>query len=252
MSGKVFIVGAGPGDPELITVRGLHCIRTADVVVYDRLVHPSLLNEAPTDAEHVYVGKEADHHTIPQERINELLAMHALLGRTVVRLKGGDPFVFGRGGEEAAFLAERGITFEVVPGISSAVAVPASAGIPVTHRGVSSSFAVVTGHLCGDEALVDYAAMFRSVGTLVVLMGVRSFPVIAQQLLDDAIDKSTPVAFIEQGTQESQRTLVTTLEHAIRESRQVRPPAVIVVGNVVSLREQIEWFPEAVEVSVPR
>jgi uroporphyrin-III C-methyltransferase len=163
----------------------------------------------------------------------------------VHRLKGADPNDYGTGGEEAAFLAERGISFEVVPGISSAIAVPAFAGIPITQRGVSSSFAVVTGHLCGNEIPLDYAAMFRSVGTLVILMGVRSFPAIARQLLDGAIDKSTPVAFIEQGTHESQRTLVTTLENAIGDSREVRPPAVIVVGNVVSLREQIEWFHEA-------
>jgi uroporphyrin-III C-methyltransferase len=252
MSGKVFIVGAGPGDPGLITMRGLQCIRAADVLVYDRLVHPSLLKEAPAHAEHVYVGKEADHHTLGQESINELLAMHAMLGRNVVRLKGGDPFVFGRGGEEAVFLAERGINFEVVPGISSAIAVPAFAGIPITQRGVSSSFAVVTGHLCGNEIPVDYAAMLRSVGTLVILMGVRSFPAIARQLLDGAIDKSTPVAFIEQGTHESQRTLVTTLDNAIRDSREVQPPAVIVVGNVVSLREQIEWFHEAAHISAHR
>jgi uroporphyrin-III C-methyltransferase len=252
MSGKVFIVGAGPGDPGLITVRGLQCIRAADVLVYDRLVHPSLLKEAPAHAEHVYVGKEADHHTLCQGSINELLAMHALLGRNVVRLKGGDPFVFGRGGEEAVFLAERGISFEVVPGISSAIAVPAFAGIPVTQRGVSSSFAVVTGHLCGNETPVDYAAMFRAVGTLVILMGVRNFPVIARQLLEGAVDRSTPVAFIEQGTHESQRTLVTTLENAIRDSRDVQPPAVIVVGNVVSLHEQIEWFQEAAHISAHR
>ena len=144
MSGKVYIVGAGPGDPRLITVRGLECIRAADVVVYDRLVDPALLDEAPHDAERVYVGKEPDHHALAQERIHELVAMHAGLGRTVVRLKGGDPFVFGRGGEEAAFLAERGIAYEIVPGVTSAIAVPACAGIPVTHRGISSSFAVTS------------------------------------------------------------------------------------------------------------
>src|SRR6266508_2852133 len=140
MSGKVFIVGAGPGDPRLITLRGLQCIREADAIIYDRLVHPSLLDEAPAGAERIYAGKESSHHTLPQDRINELLALHAAAGKTVVRLKGGDPMVLGRGGEEAAFLADRDIPFEIVPGVTSAIAVPAFAGIPVTHRGVSSSF----------------------------------------------------------------------------------------------------------------
>src|SRR5437867_13415837 len=183
MNGKVFIVGAGPGDPRLMTVRGLQCIQAADVLIYDRLVDRSLLDEAPPHAERVYAGKESSHHALPQEEINALMETHARMGRTIVRLKGGDPFVFGRGGEEAAFLAERGIAFEIVPGVSSATAVPAFAGIPVTQRGVSSSFAVVTGHGCGVEAFPDFAGMLRHVGTLVILMGVRNLPRIVAQLL---------------------------------------------------------------------
>lgn len=245
MSGKVYIVGAGPGDPRLITVRGLECIRAADVVVYDRLVDPALLDEARHDAERVYVGKEPDNHALGQERIHELVAMHAGLGRTVVRLKGGDPFVFGRGGEEAVFLAERGIPYEIVPGVTSAIAVPAFAGIPVTHRGIASSFAVVTGHGCGLDPGVDYAALLQSAGTVVILMGVRNLPKIVEQLRVAGIDPATPVALVANGSYPDQRTVVSRLDAVVAEARDVRSPAVIVVGRVVGLREQLRWFAEA-------
>ncbi len=250
MKGKVSIVGAGPGDPRLITLWGLQCIRAADVVVFDRLVDPSLLDEAPPHAERIYVGKESTHHTLPQERINELLVMHASLGRTVVRLKGGDPLVLGRGGEEAAFLADRGIPFEIVPGVTSAIALPAFAGIPVTHRGVSNSFAVVTGHACGIETAPDYAALFRSAGTLVVLMGVKSLPQIVAQLLSGGIDPATPVAAIERGSHATQHTVVSTLNGILKESTDLSPPAVIVIGKVVSLRDRLQWFQEATQSSL--
>src|SRR5262249_17602920 len=182
--GTVALVGAGPGDPGLMTVRGLELLRRAHVVVYDRLVHPGLLEEAPR-ARRIFAGKESGHHALPQERINALLIMHARRGRRVVRLKGGDPFVFGRGGEEAEALARAGIPFEVVPGVSSAVAVPAYAGIPLTHRGVASSFAVVTGHeeAGKPESSVDWARLARSVDTLVILMGLKSLSRIARELI---------------------------------------------------------------------
>lgn len=176
--GRVYLVGAGPGDPGLMTVRGLDLLRRAEVVVYDRLVNPCLLDEAPATARRVFAGKHAGAHCLPQERINTLLIDHARRGRSVVRLKGGDPFVFGRGGEEALALAAAGIAFEVVPGVSAAVAVPAYAGIPVTHRGTGSSFAVVTGHEDPEKAAtaVDWARLATAVDTIVVLMGLRSLP----------------------------------------------------------------------------
>jgi len=244
MNGKVFIVGAGPGDPRLMTVRGLQCIQAADVLIYDRLVDRSLLDKVPPRAERIYAGKESSHHTLPQEEINALMETHARMGRTVVRLKGGDPFVFGRGGEEAAFLAERGIVFEIVPGVSSATAVPAFAGIPLTQRGISSSFAVVTGHGCGLEELPDFAAILRQVSTLVILMGVGNLPRIAARLLAGGTDPAMPVAVIEQGTHHSQRTFVSTLGEVSAHSLELQPPAVIVVGQVVLLHETLRWFQE--------
>jgi uroporphyrin-III C-methyltransferase len=250
MNGKVFIVGAGPGDPRLITVRGLQCIQAADVLIYDRLVDPSLLDEAPPHAERIYAGKESSHHTLPQEQINALMEAHARMGRTVVRLKGGDPFVFGRGGEEAAFLAERGLVFEIVPGVSSATAVPAFAGIPVTQRGVSSSFAVVTGHGCGVEEFPDFAGILRRVGTLVILMGVRNLPRIVAQLLAGGTPPAMPVAVIEQGTHAAQRTFISTLGELSARIPELQPPAVIVVGQVALLHETLRWFQESLPVSV--
>jgi uroporphyrin-III C-methyltransferase len=188
MRGKVYIVGAGPGDPGLITLRVLELIRICEVVVYDRLVHPDLLQEAPAEAERIYAGKESGAHAMCQENINGLLAKLANIGKVVVRLKGGDPFVFGRGGEEAAFLSARGIDFEVVPGVSSALAVPASAGIPLTFRGIATSFAVTTGHGCTGGSSPDYAGLLRSAGNLVILMGVDTFPEIRRRLLEEGVD----------------------------------------------------------------
>jgi uroporphyrinogen III methyltransferase/synthase len=243
--GTVALVGAGPGDPGLITVRGLQLLRRAQVVVYDRLVHPSLLDEAPR-ARRVFAGKASGHHTLPQEQITALLILHARRGRRVVRLKGGDPFVFGRGGEEAEALARAGIRFEVVPGVSSAVAVPAYAGIPLTHRGVASSFAVVTGHEEVDKrrASVDWARLARSVDTLVVLMGVTSLPRIAATLIAHGRAASTPVALVRWGTTELQETVTGTLADIARRAARARlePPVVIVIGDVVALRDRLHWF----------
>ena len=244
--GRVYLVGAGPGDPGLMTVRGLEVLRRARVVVYDRLVNPALLDEAPAGALRIFGGKRAGAHCLPQARINVLLVEQARRGRVVVRLKGGDPFVFGRGGEEALALAEAGIPFEIVPGVSAAVAAPAYAGIPVTHRGLASSFAVVTGHEDPGKgaAGVDWARLATAVDTLVLLMGGKSLPRIAATLVAHGRPPDTPVALIRWGTTEAQETVVGTLgDIAARAAAAgLVPPVVAVIGPVVSLRERLEWF----------
>ncbi len=245
--GKVYLVGAGPGDPGLITVAGLDRIREADVIVYDRLVSARLLEHARQDAELIYVGKvpgAEDGHD--QESINRTLIEQAQLGRTVVRLKGGDPFVFGRGGEEAEALRAAGIPFEVVPGVTSAVAVPAYAGIPVTHRGVASSFAVITGHEEPGKAetAIDWAHLATATDTLVFLMGVRNLPDIVARLTKHGRSPQTPVAVIQRGTTPEQRTVTGTLADIVSrvEEAGLRPPAITVVGEVVRLRKTLSWF----------
>ena len=248
--GKVYLVGAGPGDPGLITVRGLNLLRQAEVLIYDRLVHPDLVAEAPDDAVRIYVGKESGWHCMPQERINRLLVTSAQQGAVVVRLKGGDPFVFGRGGEEAQALVEAGIPFEVVPGVSSAVAVPAYAGIPLTHRKVASSFAVITGHEEAEkeESSLPWGELATAVDTLVVLMGVKSLSQIVRQLLNAGRSPETPVALIRQGTTAEQYTIIGTLADIVVKAEAVKlaPPVVTVIGEVVKLREQLHWFSELV------
>jgi uroporphyrin-III C-methyltransferase len=245
-TGRVFLVGAGPGDPELITLKGLRRLRQADAVVYDRLVAPELVDEAPSWAERVFVGKEEGRHTLPQEEINELLIRLARSGRQVVRLKGGDPFVFGRGGEEAQACAEAGVPFEVVPGVSSAVAAPASAGIPVTHRGVASWFAVITAHGCGPAAsqLPDWRSL-QAVETLVILMGVKRLPEVTRGLIESGRSPETPAAVVERGTQAGERVVTGTLETlaARAAEAEIASPATIVVGEVVRLRESLCRFP---------
>jgi uroporphyrin-III C-methyltransferase len=238
VSGVVYLVGAGPGDPELITVKGLKCLQRADVVVYDRLVDPSLLEEAPGRARRVYAGKSPGREALRQEEIDALIVRHARAGRVVVRLKGGDPFVFGRGGEEALACAAAGIPCEVVPGISSAVAAPASAGIPLTHRGVASGFAVVTGHCVGEDR-VDWAALAR-IDTLVVLMGAARLSEIAALLLRHGRPVDNPVAVIERGTRPDSRVWTGTLgELAAGELAGIGSPATLVVGEVVRVRESL-------------
>jgi uroporphyrin-III C-methyltransferase len=239
MVGGVAIVGAGPGDPKLITVRGLELLRGADVVVHDRLVSDKLLDEAPAEARRVFVGKACGAHAMAQPEINALLIAEACAGNRVVRLKGGDPFVFGRGGEEAAALAEARVPFEVVPGVSAAVAVPAAAGIPLTHRGVASSFTVVTGHRrAGADAEIEWGHLARGVDTLVVLMGLANLPAIARELIAHGRDPETPAALIERGTTEGQRTVTATLaglaEAAV--AARLEAPVLAVIGEVVSLR----------------
>jgi uroporphyrin-III C-methyltransferase len=244
--GSVALVGAGPGDPGLMTVRGLQLLRLADVVLYDRLVDPRLLGEARPHAPRIFVGKASGAHTLPQDEINTLLVRHARRGRRVVRLKGGDPFVFGRGGEEAEALAAAGIAFEVVPGVSSAVAVPAYAGIPVTHRGTASSFAVVTGHEDDGKgaSCVDWARLATAVDTLVILMGTRALPRIARALLEAGRAADTPVACVRWGTTDAQETIVGRLDEIATRTAAIElaPPVVIVVGDVVALRERLAWF----------
>ena len=236
----VYLVGAGPGDPGLITVRGAEVVSRADVVVYDRLVHPSLVELAPADAERVYAGKAPGRVEMDQDAINSLLVERGRAGSTVVRLKGGDPFVLGRGGEEAEALAAAGVPFEVVPGITSAIAAPAYAGVPVTHRGRATHFTVVTGHEDPgkDASDVDWAALARTGGTLVILMGAGRLAAIADGLIAGGLAPETPVAAVRNGTRPDQQTVRATL--ATIAAAGVGAPAAIVVGNVAAL--DLAWF----------
>ena len=247
--GTVYLIGGGPGDPGLITVRGQARLRDADVVLYDRLIGDELLESARPGAELIYVGKSAQKHKLSQDEINDLLVEKARAGLNVARLKGGDPFVFGRGGEEAQALAAAGVPFEIIPGISSPIAAPAYAGIPITHRRVASNFAVVTGHRRrggkgADEGLgLDWDALTR-MDTLIVLMGVGNLPIIAEELLDAGRDPETPAALVRWGTTPRQRTVTATLATIAQRAneRGLRPPAVLVVGDVVHLRRRLRWF----------
>ncbi|WP_058302550.1 uroporphyrinogen-III C-methyltransferase [Gorillibacterium timonense] len=244
--GKVYLVGAGPGDPKLITVRGLEAIGKADAVVYDRLANPALLKHMKPGAERVYVGKLPDRHTLRQEAINQLLVDLALEGKTVTRLKGGDPSVFGRVGEEAELLKEHDISFEIIPGITSAIAVPAYAGIPVTHRDFTSSLAIVTGHECKklSDTNIDWSKLSTATGTLIFLMGVASLGLICDTLIGHGKSEDTPVAVIRWGTRPEQRTLTGTLATIVRQVEEARleSPAIIIVGEVVTLREKLAWY----------
>ena len=256
--GKVYLVGAGPGDPGLLTIKGLKCISKADVIIYDRLVHPAVLAHARPDVELIYVGKASSAHTMSQDEINRLLVDKARGGKTVVRLKGGDPFVFGRGAEEAEALAQQGIPFEVVPGVTSAVAVPAYAGIPATHRDFCSTLGIVTGHEAADgekseiqnpksetdKSRIKWDKIATGVDTLIFLMGVENLPNIVAELVKNGRDPSTPIALIRWGTRPEQETLVGTLADIVEQVRSTgfKPPAVAVVGEVVNLREKLRWF----------
>ena len=239
-------MGAGPGDPGLLTVKGLDCLRRADVVIYDRLIDESILHEARPEAEKIYVGKASSHHTLEQETINHLLIQKAREGKVVVRLKGGDPFVLGRGGEEAEALAENHIPFEVVPGVSSAVAVPAYAGIPVTHREVASSFTVVTGHKASDrgEPNIAWDKLATGTDTLVILMGIGNLAYVVDQLIKNNKPPSTPAAVITHGTTGRQRCVTGTLQDIVAKvkSEDLKPPSVVIVGDVVHLRKHLRWF----------
>ncbi len=244
----VYLVGAGPGDAELLTVKGARVLASADVVLYDSLVSAELLLLAPSHAELVYVGKEAGKPCPSQDDINERILAAALRpasppGNAVVRLKGGDPFVFGRGAEEALFLKRHGVPFEIVPGVSSCIAAAAYAGIPVTHRNVACSFAVVTGHEASGKIApqVDWHSL-RGVGTIVVLMGVQRRAEIARELMAAGRRLDEPVAFIENGTTAQQRTVLSTLRDVAEHPPDIASPAVMVVGEVVALADQLTWF----------
>ncbi|SDJ80554.1 uroporphyrinogen-III C-methyltransferase [Natronincola ferrireducens] len=242
----VYLVGAGPGDEDLITVKALRAIKKAEVILYDRLANANLLSHRRLDAEIIDVGKAPDHHAYTQEEINGLLVKKAKEGKIITRLKGGDPFVFGRGGEEALALHQEGIPFEIIPGITSAIAVPSYSGIPVTHRHVSTSFHVITGHEDPkkEASTVNYEALAKLEGTLVFLMGVGHLKEITDRLMAYGKDKNTPAALIHRGTTARQRTVTGTLENIVEvaEKNNIKSPSIIIIGKVVGLREELNWF----------
>ena len=246
IKGKVYLVGAGPGDIGLLTIKGLKCLKKADVVVYDFHLNAQVLNYINHDAEFIYAGKRGGHHTMTQDEINAVLVQKAKEGKRICRLKGGDPFVFGRGGEEAEALWKEGIEFEVVPGVSSAIAAPAYAGIPLTHRLFSSSFAVIPGYedATKKESTIEWSKLATGVGTLVFLMGVKNVDLIAQKLIENGRSPDTPVAIVRWGTRPDQKTIVGTLKNIAElvKEKHIKPPAVMVVGDVVKLRESLKWY----------
>jgi len=240
--GKVYLTGAGPGDIELLTVKALRAVKEADVIIYDRLANPDILSEAKDGCEFVYVGKENSNHTLPQEEINEVIYQSALKYENVVRLKGGDPLVFGRGGEEGIYLYERDIEFEFIPGITSAIAVPEYAGIPVTHRGITVSFRVVTGHeSSGKEQSQIPWENYKSDDTIIFLMGLHRLEHIVSKLIEIGKTKDYPIAVISRGTRADEKTVVGTLEDIYEKAKDLPTPALIVVGKVVELRKQLRW-----------
>ncbi len=243
--GKVWLVGAGPGDASLITVKGLNCIRSAEVLVHDRLVNPELILEANANCLIINVGKTPNHHPIPQEQINAILVEHACAGRNVVRLKGGDPYVFGRGGEEAQALHEENLTFEVIPGISSSIGGLAYAGIPVTHRNYASGFHVVTGHMSQGNEPQDWHALAKLNGTLIILMGMTRLAEICQQLIAGGKSADTPAAVVMHASQERQAMATGTLRtiHQEAQHKNLKSPAIIVIGDVVRLSDILAACP---------
>jgi uroporphyrinogen III methyltransferase/synthase len=244
--GKVYLLGAGPGNPDLITVRGLACLRRADVVIYDRLVSRSLLAETPPNCERIYSGKEGGGpHAMIQEAISQLLVERALAGKTVCRLKGGDPFVFGRGGEEAEILRQAGVPYEIIPGVTSGVGALAYAGIPVTHRGLASAVAFVTGHEAAElSAGVDWAGLASSSVTLVCYMGLGRLNEVRDELVQNGRPPDTPAAVIHWGTKAEQQVVTAPLSELPERASGMRQPALIVIGQVVAMREIIRWAEE--------
>jgi len=239
--GKVFIVGAGAGDPELLTLKGKRCIALADVIVYDRLVNPALLCHGSDEVELIYAGKQRGRPCADQRRIEAILVQQARAGKIVARLKGGDPFIFGRGGEEAETLRKAGIDYEIVPGVTSAIAVPAYAGIPLTHRGYASSIGIVTGH---EVDKIKWRELLAAADTIVILMGLHNLRVIMDRLLAVGCEVDTPVALIQSGTRISQKKLVGTVHTIVglAERCDFRSPTIIVVGEVIRLSKDLEWF----------
>ncbi|WP_217424683.1 uroporphyrinogen-III C-methyltransferase [Nitrogeniibacter mangrovi] len=251
-SGQVSLVGAGPGDPELLTLRAARLISTADAVVYDHLVGADILGLIRDDAERIYVGKEAGNHTLPQEQINQLLVRLAQAGRQVVRLKGGDPFIFGRGGEEIEELVEAGVAFEVVPGITAASGISAYAGIPLTHRDHAQSCTFATGHLKNGTANLDWRSLARPNQTVVIYMGVGALPEIARQLIAHGVPADMPAAAVQNGTRADQQTVVATLQSlpAALKAAGLKPPCLLIIGTVVTLHERLGWFEQAASTSI--
>ncbi|WP_240374512.1 uroporphyrinogen-III C-methyltransferase [Bacillus piscicola] len=244
--GFVYLTGAGPGDPKLLTIRALESLQEADVVVYDRLINKEILQECKEDAEFVFCGKFPKNHTLRQEQINELLYEKAREGKVVTRLKGGDPFVYGRGGEEAVYLKERSIPFEVIPGVTAGIAAPAYAGIPVTHRDFGGTFAIVTGHLPHKKNKEQWEALAKGIDTLVFYMGMSQVEAIADMLVTAGRPKETPAAAVEWGTTTHQRTVTAPLHLLHKEIEQagIANPAIIIIGDVVGLRDKVSWFSE--------
>lgn len=242
--GKVYIIGAGCGNIDLLTLKGKRCIESADCIVYDRLIDPRVLDLAKKDAELIYLGKGNTEGGTIQEEINKTLAQKALEGKVVARVKGGDPFVFGRGGEEIEEIIKYSIPFEIIPGISSSIAVPEYAGIPVTHRGVSRSFHVFTGHTMENGEWHDFSTIAKLEGTLVFLMGIKNLPIITEDLMKYGKNPDTPVAIIEKGANVNQRVTVGTIKDIVKisQERNIVPPAITVIGDVVNLRENFQWF----------
>lgn len=244
MQGKVYLVGGGPGDPELLTLKAARLIAAADAIVYDHLVGAGILGLARADAERIYVGKEAGKHTLPQEEINALLVRLARDGKIVVRLKGGDPFIFGRGGEEIEELEDSGVGFEVVPGVTAASGMAAYAGIPLTHRDHAQSCVFVTGHLRDGSVNLDWQALARPQQTIVIYMGIGSLGEICRQLMAHGLPADTPAACVRHATHPTQQVVAGTLSTlpAAVAAAALRQPALIVVGSVVALRERLRWF----------
>lgn len=248
MAGKVYIIGAGPGDYKLLTLKAAEAIKQSDVIVYDRLIDSNVLGFAGNGAEFVYVGKQPQHHQVPQKEINKILVKYAIEGKTVARVKGGDPFLFGRGGEECEYLLKNGIEFEVVPGITSAIAVPAYAGIPVTHREYASSLHIITGHHSAENPLCDFETLAKQEGTLVFLMGIKNIGEICSGLMSSGKPPRTPVAVVENGTRPGQRVVTGILSDIMEKCKQygVKSPAAIIVGQVAELCESLGWYGKGV------
>lgn len=242
-SRKVYLVGTGPGDPDLLTVKALRLIQNADVVIYDRLVSDAILDQIPAGVSQIYVGKKTGNHTLPQDEINQLLLNLAESERTVVRLKGGDPFIFGRGSEEAVLLAQHDIKFEIVPGITAASACTTYAGIPLTHRGLAQGVQIVTGHSQADKPLeLDWKALADANKTVVIYMGFANRELISNKLIEAGLDKNTPAAAIQNGTTVQQKRVLTTLGKLTEDTSMLEAPVIFVIGKVVSLADQLDWF----------